>query len=107
MVSEDSDQVVSGLPPVHCLGDFGDLYETVDIQMTSGGDELDTPSELLEVLLLRGPHRVLPEERDYRLQQIRAAPHHVSVQVLPMVVVSGVCKHLADTEEVAKLIEDV
>ena len=90
MVSEDSDQVVSGLPPVHRLRDLGDLDETVDIQMMAGGDELDTPSELLEVLLLRGPHPVLLEERNNRLQQIRATPHDVSVQVLPMIVIDRV-----------------
>jgi hypothetical protein len=107
MVSEDSDQVVSGLPPVHRLRDLGDLDETVDLQMTTGGNELDTPRELLEVLMLRSPHRVLPEERDNRLQQIRAAPHHVSMQVLPMIVVSGVDQHLADTEELAERMEGV
>ena len=107
MVSEDSDQVVSGLPPVHRLRDLGDLDETVDIQMMAGGDELDTPGELLEVLLLRGPHPVLLEERNNRLQQIRATPHDVSVQVLPMIVISGVDQHLADSEELAKRVERV
>ena len=41
MVSEDSDHLVPGLSPVHRLGDFGDLNETIDVQMTTSGDELN------------------------------------------------------------------
>lgn len=88
MASEDSDEVVPGFAPVHRLSDLSDLDETASAQMTAVGDQLDTPHELLEVLLLRGPHRMLLEERDYRSQEIDAASHDESVQVLVVVVVS-------------------
>jgi hypothetical protein len=105
MASEDSDEVVPGLAPIHRLSDFGDLNETVPTQMTAVGDQLDAPRELLEVLLLRGPHRMLPEERDDRSQEIHAASHDESVQVLAVVVVATIRHDHAHPEELLKLAE--
>ena len=48
MASEDSDQIVSGLPSVHRLCDLGDLDETFDRLVTAGSDELDASYELVE-----------------------------------------------------------
>lgn len=107
MVSEDSDEFVPGLLPVHRLCDLRDLDEAVGGQMPAGGDELDAASELLEVLLLRAPHRMLSEERDNRLQQGGTLPNHVSLQVLAVVVVPLVGEHLPDSEELTKVMETV
>ena len=105
MASEDSDQIVPGLLPVHRLNDLRDLDETFGRLVPAGGDEFDAASELLEVLLLRTPHRMLSEERDDRLQQIDAATHGVSVHVLPVVVIPLVGSHIADTEKLTKMFE--
>jgi hypothetical protein len=74
-----------------CLGfrrfivsaDLDDLNETINRLVTAGGDEFDTSREFLEVILLRGMHRMLSEERNHRLQQIRPLPHDESMQMLP------------------------
>ena len=73
--------------------------------MAAGRDQLDTSGELLEVLLLRAQHRVLPEERNDRLQQIDASSHDVAVQMLAVIVIPLVFEHLTDTEELAKLMK--
>jgi hypothetical protein len=68
MASEDSDQIVSGLPSIHRLSDLSDFDETGRRSVRISGDELDTSHELLEVFSLRAPKRMLLEERDDRLQ---------------------------------------
>lgn len=68
MASEDSDQISSGLSTVHGLGYLGDLDDPFRVEMPICRDQVDTACELLEVQLLRGAQRVLPEERNYRLQ---------------------------------------
>jgi hypothetical protein len=83
MASEDSDQVVSGLLPVHRLNDLRDLDETFGRLVPAGGDELDSAGELLEVPLLRTQHRMLPEERDDRLKKIHATTHDVAIHCAP------------------------
>jgi hypothetical protein len=103
MASEDSDEVVSGLAPVHRLGDLRDLDETGRAQMTAVGDKLDAPRELLEVLLLRATHRMLPEERDYRSQEVDAPSHDESVQVLVVVVVATIRHDRPHPEELLKI----
>ena len=105
MVSEDSDEFVSGLASVHRRGDLDDLEETVGRLVTAGRDELDTPCELLEVGLLRAAQRMFAEERDHRLQQVRALAHDVPIQVLAMVIVPPVRDDLADAEELTKVVE--
>ena len=44
-------------------------------------------------------HWVRLEERDDRLDQIRSTPHHIAVQVLPMVVVASIRDDAAHAEE--------
>ena len=73
--------------------------------MPAGGDELDAATELLEVLLLRAPHRMLPEERDDRLQQIGSLADDVAVQMLAMVVIALVREDLTNFEELTQLVE--
>ena len=105
MASEDSDEIVSGLLPIHGLDDLRDLDETFDRLMTVFGDELDAACELLEVLLFRAQHRVLPEERNDRLQEIPTPSDGVAKHVLPMVVVPSVRDHGANAEELTKSFE--
>ena len=105
MASEDSDEIVPWLAAVHRLSNLGDLDETAPTQMTAVGDELDAPRELLEVLLLRGPHRMLPEERDDRSQEVHAASHDEAVQVLVVVVVATICHDHAHPEELPELVK--
>ena len=105
MASEDSDEFVSGFPPIHRLSNPNDLDETIAGQMLAGRDALYARGESVEVLLLRGSHRMLPEERDDRLQQIVATTHDVAIHVLPMVVVSPVRDHITYAEELTKMFE--
>src|SRR3989442_3120936 len=94
MVSEDSDELVPGLLPIHGLSDLRDLDETFGRLVPACEDELDAVCELLEVLLLRAQHRMLPEERNDRLQEILTPSHGVAQHVLPMVVVPPVRDHI-------------
>jgi len=105
MASEDSDEVVPRFAAIHRLSDLGDLDETASAQMTAVGDELDAPGELLEVLLLRGPHRMLLEERNDPFQEIDAASHDESVQVLAVVVVATIRHDHAHPEELPEIAE--
>jgi hypothetical protein len=107
MASEDSEELVSGLPSVHRLSDFDDLNETVDRFVTIRGDELDTSYELLEVCLLRAAHRMLPKERYHRPEQILTPSHDVPKQMLAMIVVSLVRENLPDAEELTEVVEAV
>ena len=105
MASEDSDEIVPGFSPVHLFGDLSDLDEPVHHKMAAGRDQLNTSGELLEVLLLRAQHRVLPEERNDRLQQIDASSHDVAVQMLAVIVKPLVLEHLTNTKELAELVQ--
>ncbi len=105
MASEDSDQVMPGFFAIHRLSDLGHLDQPFRTQVPAVGDELDAACELLEVLLLGGAHWVLPEERDDRLQQLDALPHHEAVQVLTVVVVATVRHDLTTREELTKLVK--
>ena len=105
MASEDSDEIVLGLLPIHGLSDLRDLDETFGRLVPARGDELHAARELLKVLLLGAAHRMLSEERDDRLQQIATSPYGVAHHVLPMVVVPPVRDHIAYTEELTKRVE--
>jgi hypothetical protein len=105
MASEDSDEVVPGFAAIHRLSDLRDLDETGSAQMTAVSDELNAPRELLEVLLLRGPHRMLPEERNDPFQEIDAASHDESVQMFAVVVVAAIRHHHAHPEELPELVK--
>lgn len=105
MVSEDSEQLLSGLLAVHRLSDLDDLNQPWAGQMMTGFDQLDAAGELLEVLLLRGVHRMLPEEWKYHLQQILPLPHDETEQVFFVVVVSRVGEHLSNPKELTNLVQ--
>jgi hypothetical protein len=105
MASEDSDELVPGLLPVHRLSDLRDLDETFCRLVSADGDEFDAAGELLEVLLLRTLHRILMEERNDRLQQILTTTHGVAEHVLPVVVIPPVRDHITDTEELTQTLE--
>jgi hypothetical protein len=53
MASEDSDELVSGLAPVHRLHDLDDLSKTFAFQVMAASHQLDARCELLEVETLR------------------------------------------------------
>src|SRR4026208_1854982 len=84
MVSEDSDQFVSGLPAVHRLGDL---------------------RELLEVLPLGCPERMELEERDDPLTEVLTPPHDVAVQMLAVVVGAPIGDHRAHLEVLTELVQ--
>jgi hypothetical protein len=48
---------------------------------------------------------MLPEERDDRIQQVRATPNHIAVQILAMVVVTTIRDDLTDTEELTDFVK--
>jgi len=105
MVSEDSDQLRPGLTTVHRLDDLHDLQQTRVGKMATAGDELDACGELVEVLSLRSSQRMLPEERNHRLEQILAPSHHVSVQILPVIVVATIGSDMPDSKEFREIME--
>ena len=105
MVSEETDQIVPGLAMIHRLCDLRDLNQTLRGQMSTGVDDFHAPRELLEVALLRGPQRILTEERDYGSRQIRPTTDEVLAKVLSMVVMPPVDKDAADPEEASQLLE--
>ncbi len=105
MVSEDSDQVVSGLLPVHRLRDLRNPDQPLTGPMPACGDEFDALREPLEVPLFHGVHRMLPEERDNRLQQLPTPPHDVAKEMLAVVVVPPVCDDLPHSEELSELVQ--
>ena len=105
MASEDSDEVVPGLLPVHRLHDLSDLDETFGRLVPADEDQLDAARELFEVLLLRTAHRMAPEERDDRLEEVRPTTNDVAEHVLPMVVVTLVRDDVANAEVLTKAFE--
>ena len=107
MASEDSDELMSGLAVVHRLSDANDLQETVTTRVTSGLDHRHARRELLEVISLRRSKRMLAEERNDRLHEIRASAHDVLAQVLSVVVVPPVHEDAPHPEESLKLFEAV
>ena len=105
MASEDSNQVCPGLAAIHRLRDFSDLDQPIGLEMPAGVDDRDAVRELLEVLLLRGVHRMLPEERNDRPEELAALAHHVAEQVLAVVVVSPVGDYLSHPEELLEFMK--
>jgi hypothetical protein len=105
MASEDSDELVPGLAMVHRLRDRRDLDQSLPGQVSINGDDLHTPSEGLEVVLLRGPQWMVLEERNDRLQQISSATYGVLAEVLPMVVTPPVHIDTPNPEEALELLE--
>jgi hypothetical protein len=105
MVSEDSDELVSGLLVIHRLCDRRDVDETLSGQVPTRSDDLHTPWERFEVVAFWRPERVLPEERNDLLQKILTTTHVVLAQVLLMVVVPAVHEYAANLEELLQVIE--
>jgi hypothetical protein len=105
IVSEDSDQFVPGLPPVHRLRDLGDLKQARRRDMAPAFDELHTLGKLFEVAALRRPQRMLTEERNHRPGQIVAATNDELGHVLAMVVVSMVDEDASAAEELLEIFE--
>ena len=79
MVSEDSDQLASGLLAVHRLSDLCDLNQPFPGQVMAAFDQLDASCEFLEVFLFRGVNRVLLEEWNHHLKQILPLSHNVTI----------------------------
>ena len=104
MVSEDSDQVRPGLSRVHPLSHLNELHQTLSGLVTSRLDQLNASCESLKVSLLRGVHRMLPEERDDDFQQIPPPSHDGSVEMLFVVVGPGVDEDLTDPEDLTQLV---
>ena len=105
MVSEDSEQFRSGLPCIHLLRDLNQSHQSFTGLVKTSLDQLDTSRELLEVLLLRGVHRMLPEERNHDFQQILPLSHSVSIEMLSVVVMPGVDEDLTGPEELTQFVQ--
>jgi hypothetical protein len=67
MASEDSDQVLPGLAPIHRLRYLSDLNQTVRREMPTVADELHARCKLLEVIALRSTKLMTTKERDDRV----------------------------------------
>ena len=105
MVSEDSDELVPGFTSIHRLRYLCDFRQTIEGQMVTARDEIDTERELLEVESLGSPQWMPLEERDHRLEKIRAATYDVAVQMLAMVVEPPIRKYLPHSKEFPQLVE--
>ncbi len=105
MASEDSDELVSGLAMIHRLRQLGYLDKTLAGQMPTGDDDFHAPRELLEIVPLRRPQRMLTEERNDRADQLRATTHVVLAKGLLVVVVTLVDENPAYAEELSELFE--
>jgi hypothetical protein len=107
MASEDSDQLWSGLLAIHRLRELHDVGEPIRTQMPTRRYELETSSERRKVLPFRRAQRVRPEERDDRPEQVVATAHDIPMKVLSVVVPAPIDQHLANTEELTKVVEAV
>ena len=56
-------------------------------------------------MTLRRPQRMLPKERDHRSEQILAPSHHVSVQMVAMIVMTTIHDHLSDAEVLLEFVQ--
>ena len=106
MVSEYSDQIRSGFPPIHRLRDLGDLDQSCRREVATSLHEVYARRELLEIRLLRAPKRVLTEERNDRVHQVLATAHDELSHVLAVVVMASVDEDAAASEEALELLED-
>ena len=105
MVSEDSDQLGSGLLTVHGFDHFDEIGQAASREVSSTFHLLNAVSELLEVRLLCGSQRVLPEKWDYHRTQFGSPTHHESKKRLVVVVVSGVGIDATNPEERLQCLE--
>jgi hypothetical protein len=105
MASEDSDQLMPGLPAIHRLNNLRDLHKTINSQVATRRNELDAVCELCEIVFLRCPQRIRAEEGNDRFEKIISSLHVVPIQMLPMVVVPPVDSDAADTKEALQLVQ--
>jgi len=84
MVSEDSDELVSGLATVHRLSDAGDLDQTLAGEMSTFRHHANAACELLEVVPLGRSQGMLLKERDHDVLQFVTSTHDVPIQVFTM-----------------------
>jgi hypothetical protein len=99
MVSEDSDQLVARLSPIHRFRNSGDLGKTVGCQMTPAVHHPHALRELLEVRSLRRSKRVRLKERDDRRDEVMPPIDDELGHVLSVIVVSRIRIDPADAEE--------
>ena len=105
MASEDSNELVPGLPVVHGLGQPRDLDQSIPRKVSSRDDHIHALRELLEVMLLRGSKRMLAEERNDRLHEIASLGHGVLAQVLLVIVVPPIDEDPAYAKEPVEVFE--
>src|SRR5439155_9694316 len=105
MASEDSDQLVSGFAVVHRLRDLGNLDETLSGHMPASSDDFHASRELLEVMSLLCPQRILTEEWNDRIDQLRASTYEILAEMLAMVVVAAIDEDPTDAEEAFQLLQ--
>ena len=105
MVSEDSDQLRSGLLAVHRLGDFCEFRKTLMSLMLTSIDHPNAAREVFEVTPLRCMQWVRFKERNDRVDQIRPPSYSIAIQVFLMVIVTSVGKYPSDSEKLNKVTE--
>jgi len=105
MVSEDSDQVVSGLFSIHRLSDFRQIRQARVGPVNSIVNHLDAARELLEIALLSRMQLVPHKERNDRVDQVAPTTHHESIQALSVVVVPPVGDHASHSEEALQFLQ--
>jgi hypothetical protein len=106
MASEDS-QCLGWLSEVHRLRDLCNLDETWHREVPTLIHELDDPSELGEVVSLRGSQWVLLEERDDDVPQVAVPRHAVPVQIFTVVISPSVDVDTPTAEEFHEFLENV
>jgi hypothetical protein len=105
MVSEDS-QSLGWLAVIHRLRDLRDLDDAVHREVPAESHQIDDPSELFEVVSLRGSQWVLLEERDDYVPEVTDPLHAIPIHVLTVIVVPGVSVHLPASEESDEIFQD-
>jgi hypothetical protein len=106
MVSEDS-QNLGWLPVVHRLLDLRDLDDPGGREMLAHLHQSDDPCELLEVVPLRSPQWVLPEERHDPGAEVIESVDVVSEEILTMIITSAIPIDPATAEESNQLLERI
>ena len=101
MVSEDS-QDLRWFSMIHRLCDLRNLNDARHRKVPTEFHQLDDLCELLKILLLRSPQRVLPEEWNDRLSKVADPLHAIPEYIFPVVVVPAIAEHLAASEETDK-----
>jgi len=85
MVSEDS-QDLGWLPLIHGLSDLSDLDDARHHQVLTLINETNNLCELVEVFMLRSSQRVLLEEGDNYVPQVREPSHVIPAKIFPVIV---------------------